>query len=346
MGLWLLDTDTLARSRFVISPLAETVATLIDLEEAVASHPAQQKWLEAHLRAYREQVGRDPVAAAVIRAGYHHSWIADFLIPAPVGDGIPHIDEELHRVRTTPSACARADLATALGGGPLPPVLRRDDLPERAAALLEWVWTRTVLPDWERRRRILEADIVARTQQLSEGGWATALDGLRPRTRWLGEGQLQINAHDNPPRDIAGAQLLFVPVTPRSAWVTWDEPHRYAVVYPCSGVLTGREARPTPHALRALLGPQRARALTLLSTPMSTTQLVALTGLALGSVGRHLKVLLDAGLVRRRRAGRSVLYYRSEAGDHLVEAARHGRSGHPVAVSTQRTSGASKHDAN
>ncbi|WP_171166969.1 helix-turn-helix transcriptional regulator [Streptomyces sp. I05A-00742] len=331
MGLWLLDTDTLARSRFVISPLAETFATLIDLEEAVASHPAQQKWLDAHLRGYREQLGRDPVAAAVIRAGYRPGWIADFLLPAPVGDGSPHIDEELHRVRTTPSASARADLATALGGGPLPPLLYRDDLPERAAALLEWVWTRTVLPDWERRRRILEADIVARTRQLSEGGWATALDGLRPRTRWLGEGQLQINAHDYPPRDIAGAQLLFVPVTPRSAWVTWDEPHRYAVVYPCSGVLTGQEDRPAPHALRALLGPQRARALTLLSTPMSTTQLVALTGLALGSVGRHLKVLLDAGLVRRRRAGRSVLYYRSEAGDQLVEAARHGRSGHPVA---------------
>ncbi|MFF8784319.1 ArsR/SmtB family transcription factor [Streptomyces sp. NPDC015125] len=335
MGLWLLDTDTLARSRFVISPVAETFATLIDLEEAVASHPAQQLWLEAHVRAYREQVSRDPVAAAVIRVGYRHNWIADFLTPAPVGDGTPHIDEELHRIRTTPPASARTDLTTALGGGPLPTVLCRDDLPERAAALLEWVWTRTVLPDWERRRRILEADIVARTQQLSDGGWATALDCLRPRTRWLGEGRLQINAHDNPPRDISGAQLLFVPVTPRSAWVTWDEPHRYAVVYPCSGVLTGQEDRPAPHALRALLGPQRARALTLLSTPTSTTQLVALTGLALGSVGRHLKVLLDAGLVRRRRAGRSVLYYRSEAGDRVVEAARHGRPGHPAAVTAE-----------
>ena len=60
--------------------------------------------------------------------------------------------------------------------------------------------------------------------------------------------------------------------------------------------------------------------LILLDTPKSTTQLVALTGLGLGSAGRHLKVLLDAGLVQRRRAGRSVLYSRPRAGATLVTA--------------------------
>jgi len=47
---------------------------------------------------------------------------------------------------------------------------------------------------------------------------------------------------------------------------------------------------------------------------------VALTGRGLGSVGRHVKVLLDAHLVRRRRAGRSVLCFRTAAGDVLVRA--------------------------
>jgi DNA-binding transcriptional ArsR family regulator len=59
----------------------------------------------------------------------------------------------------------------------------------------------------------------------------------------------------------------------------------------------------------------------LLAAPLSTTQLVALTGQGLGSVGRHLRVLLDAGLVERRRAGRSVLYSRTPAGESLAEAA-------------------------
>ncbi|NYV73919.1 helix-turn-helix domain-containing protein [Streptomyces sp. UH6] len=324
MGLWLLDADTLARSRFVISPLAETFAALLDLEEAVPSRAVRREWLTAHLPAYRRRSAEDEVATAVVRAGVRYGWIADFLIPAPVGDGVPRVEEELRRVRRATPGTARADLAKALGTASLPPALRRDDLAERAAALLEWVWTETVLPDWERRRRVLEADVVARTGELSSGGWATALDGLRPRTRWLGDGRLQVNAHDNPPRDISGAQLLFVPVTPRRGWVTWDEPHRYAVVYPCAGLLA-EEHRPAPQALRALLGPGRAGVLALLGTPMSTTQLVAVTGLALGSVGRHLKVLLDAGLVRRRRSGRSVLYYRTEVGDVLVVAGSESR---------------------
>ena len=45
-----------------------------------------------------------------------------------------------------------------------------------------------------------------------------------------------------------------------------------------------------------------------------------MTGYTLGSVGAHLRVLLDAGLIRRRRSGRSVLYYRTPAGDQLTEA--------------------------
>ena len=82
------------------------------------------------------------------------------------------------------------------------------------------------------------------------------------------------------------------------------------------------EARqaPVPAPLTALLGPGRARILILLDTPKSTTQLVALTGLGLGSAGRHLKILLDAGLVQRRRAGRSVLYSRTQPGNTLVDA--------------------------
>jgi len=87
-------------------------------------------------------------------------------------------------------------------------------------------------------------------------------------------------------------------------------------------VLAEADVAPVPEALGALLGPARAGVLVLLDTPKSTTQLVALTGQGLGSVGRHLKVLLGAGLVRRRRAGRSVLYYRTAAGETLLEAQR------------------------
>jgi DNA-binding transcriptional ArsR family regulator len=318
MGWWQVNADTLASSRFVVSPLAEVIASLQTLERGIARHPGERQWLDRHCPAYRDRQAADPLTALLVQVGLGRSWNADFLTPAPA-PGEATFAQEVAHVRGTPPAAARADLAVSLGA-PLPPVLDRPDLPHRAASLLDWVWTETVRPYWARRRRILEADVVARTAQVSRGGWAAALDDMRPGMRWLGEGRLQINAHDYPPRDILGAQLLFVPVTPGYGWVAWDMPHRYAVVYPCSGALAGAELAPVPEALGPLLGPARAGILVLLDTPKSTTQLVALTGQGLGSVGRHLKVLLGARLVRRRRAGRSVLYYRTDVGDALVKA--------------------------
>ncbi|MEV5874326.1 winged helix-turn-helix domain-containing protein [Streptomyces sp. NPDC052101] len=324
MGLWRLNADTLARSRFVISPLAETFACLKLLHAGDPAHPGEHEWLRTHLPAYRAWLAAEPVTARLVRAGLGREWIADFLTPTPrdgegFGDGVA-------RVRATHPDIARAHLRTALAG-PLPAELDRDDLPERAAVLLERVWEATVEPSWERRRRVLEADVVARTAQVSRGGWASVLDDLRPgRTRWLGKNLLQINLHEYPPREISGAELLLVPVTvQRAGWVAWEDGVRYAAVYPCSGALADAGTRTVPYALDALLGTTRAEVLTLLASPMSTTQLTAVTGQGLGSVGRHLKVLREAGLVERRRAGRSVLYARTAAGDVLVEAP--GRAG-------------------
>ncbi|MFJ7492005.1 ArsR/SmtB family transcription factor [Streptomyces sp. NPDC097727] len=321
MSLWQINTDTLAGSRFVVSPLAETISALNALERGRAEHPGERAWLDAHLSAYRARQAADPVAALLVPAALGGSWNADFITPTPTGEGAPSLEEELVPVRATTPERARADLAVSLGGRPLPELLDRDDLAQRAADVLHWVWRHTVEPDWPRRRRIIEADVVARTGQLSQGGWAAALSGLRPGMRWLGGSRLQINAHDYPPKQLAGARLLFVPVTQRSGWVSWDDDAlRYAVVYPCSGTLADADRARVPDSLSRLLGPARAAVLVLLADPKSTTQLVALTGQGLGSVGRHLKVLLGSGLADRRRAGRSVLYFRTDVGDALVGA--------------------------
>ncbi|AXK36838.1 transcriptional regulator [Streptomyces armeniacus] len=354
--------------------MAEATASLKTLERETAAHPGERAWLAAHLPAYRERKAADPVTAQIVAAALGRSWNADYLTPTPRGEGDQPFEAEVARIRETAPEAARTDLTVSLGG-PLPARLHRSDLPERTADLVEWVWAETVLPYWPRRRRVIEADIVARTAQLGQGGWAATLDDMRPGMRWLGESRLQINTHDYPPHELAGAQMLFVPVTPRQGWVSWEDPGaygsepapaygsepapvcedgrgsaygggrgraygggcgraygrgraapppRYAVVYPCAGALAEVERAPVPEALGALLGPARARVLALLDTPKSTTQLVALTGQRLGSVGRHLRVLLDARLIRRRRAGRSVLYFRTDAGETLVAAQRGG----------------------
>jgi DNA-binding transcriptional ArsR family regulator len=320
VGWWQVSADTLAGSRFVPSPLAETTAALIVLHRDWAAHPGERAWLDRHRAAWRARLAADPATALLLATGVRPGWIADFFTWAPVlaGTGAPAFAAELAQLRAAGRQLTRDGVAAALNA-PLPAALDRPDLTDRAADLLAWVWDHTVRSGWPRRRRIIEADIVARTARLSQDGWAGALDRLRPGTRWLGEGRLQINAYDYPPREIAGAQLMFIPVTPSAGWVSWAEPHRYALVYPCSGVLAG-DMPPVPHALSALLGPARAQVLMLLDTPLSTTQLTALTGQGLGSVGRHLKVLLDARLVQRRRSGRSVLYSRTDPGDTLMKA--------------------------
>ncbi|MFG1709633.1 ArsR family transcriptional regulator [Nonomuraea sp. M3C6] len=323
MGWWQVNADTLARSRFVVSALAETTAGLLTLGRGTAAHPGERAWLDVHLPAYRDRLAADPITALLVQAALGRRWIADFLVPTPPGEGEATFDEEVHRVRATRAENVQADLTVSLDG-PLPAVLDRPDLAERAADLLAWVWEETIRPGWPRRRRILEADVVARSERLSQGGWAAALDVMRPGMRWLGDGRLQINAYDRPPRELSGAQLLFVPVTPRTGWVSWHVPHRYAVVYPCLGPLAEADGPAVPEALGRLLGRGRAGVLVLLDSPKSTTQLVALTGQGLGSVGRHLKVLLDARLVRRQRAGRSVLYSRTNIGQALVEGQQDG----------------------
>lgn len=325
MGIWQVDADTLAGSRFVVSSLAETTASLKKLAAPVAAHPGERRWLDAYLPVYRARLAAAPVTALLVDAAFGARWTADFFTPTPFGAAEDDLPDGLARIRAVPSDTVRAHLAVS-APGPLPEPLRRaDDLAERAAQLLAWVWETAVRPEWPRRRRVMEADVVARTRELTRGGWAAAFGGMRPTMRWLGEGRLRINAHDYPPRDISGAELLFVPVTPKQGWVSWPPAgDRYAVVYPCAGALADAGRAAPPAGLATLIGPARAQVLLLLDPALTTTQLVALTGQGLGSVGRHLKVLLDAGLVGRRRAGRSVLYYRSPAGETLLAAQRDG----------------------
>ena len=83
-------------------------------------------------------------------------------------------------------------------------------------------------------------------------------------------------------------------------------------------MLASPAAPAAPESLRRLLGPTRAEILLLIGQPITTTQLAAVTGLALGTVGDHLRILADAGLAERHRSGASVLYQRTPMGRQLL----------------------------
>jgi DNA-binding transcriptional ArsR family regulator len=327
MGTWLVPADLLARSRFVVSPLNETVAALSLLGGLnPLATPWQRTFRATHEEAFEELLAGDPVLRAVAgnvwrpRRGRVPGWMADFLSLPPLGSDATFADE-LGQLTAWDDDRMRAELRS-LRPGPLPAELERSGLRDAVRELMSWVWTATVAADWPRRRRVLEADIVSRTSRLASQGWAGVVPSLGTRLDWKEGGHLQINSYDLPTRDLADArELSFVPVHSNGSWVAWEPPRRFAVVYPVAGA-QAVEDRPAEDGLGRLVGANRARMLALLDEPRSTSQLVALTGLPQGSVGNHLRVLLDAGIVLRRRSGREVLYWRTSLGDALVATGR------------------------
>lgn len=317
MGTWRIPADLLARARFAVSPYADVAAAVAGLHHPRT--PTERALAALHGDAFRAMLDAHPGRAAVLDHSFSPRWTADFLCQPPRG-GPTSFRDHLAVVAALGDEQIRADLVETTGG-PLPPVLRRPGVTGHATALLDWVWVHVVANDWPRRERVLRADIVSRTSRLASHGWQAVLSDLGRDRVWLGGGELQINTHDNPPRDLAGAsELWFVPVHGPASSVAWDLPARYAVHYPVGGALAGLESG-LPGAAARLLGPNRARLLVALESPASTTGLAASTGLPVGSVGGHLKVLRESGLTERRRSGREVLYWRTALGDALVAAA-------------------------
>jgi DNA-binding transcriptional ArsR family regulator len=321
MGSWRVSADLLAAGRFVLSPMAETVAALTVLENPRG--PWQQAFHAANRAAYDEMMARHPMRRDLLRRSFRPrrgdqaGWMADFLGTVPAAAGLSFDDELDQLGGEWDDDRIRSELYTVRPGRLAAPLLRpglRGELIE----LLRWVWTVTVAADWPRRRRVLQADIVSRTTMLATQGWAGVIPTLGASREWLGGGRLRINRFDLPDRDLSAAHtLLFIPAHSNGSWVQWREPIRYALVYPVTGALAPMaEAR--AEGLARLIGVNRARLLRTLDDPRSTTQLAAFSGLPLGAVGNHLKVLLDAGLVLRRRAGREVLYWRTALGDSLA----------------------------
>lgn len=317
MGLWAIPGDVLARLRFATSPMAEVVGALGNLH---ATRPgADPVFALRHSAAFHEMLGEYPGRRAVFEHHMRPGWLADFLsIPPP--STAPTIDEELHQV----SRLADEDLIDQLRASTpaeLPPILETAGVRPAVLGLLEWTWTHTIATDWPRRERILRADIVTRTHRLADHGFAGVLRDLGKRREWS-DGHLRVNDYSLPTRRLAAtAQLTLVPAHAGGSWVGWDEPHRYAVYYPVTGALAETGAVRKGGVSR-LIGPNRAQLLEALETPQTTTSLSATSRLSMGAVGNHLKVLLDAGIVMRRRSGREVLYWRTALGDELLAASR------------------------
>ncbi|MEV6368055.1 DUF5937 family protein [Micromonospora musae] len=316
MAVFLVDAETMAEARFGTSPLTETLAALNILRRGQPL-PWHRAWRDRHVGAFHAYLDDDPVSAAIVAHAISSSWMADFLTVPPARPDMT-LDDELVALESLPDEQIRADLVHVRS--PLAPELRGPGLARRTGALLRWVWHHTIEPDWPRRQSVLRADVVSRIARLGRDGWSGVINDIRPGTRWLGDGRLQVEERPYPPCDVRGRRLTFFAAHCRGGWISWRLPDRFGIVYPVTGIFI-EAALNTPDPLRRLLGTARSRILVQASEPISTTAVVAATGLPLGTVGGHLRVLTEAGLLRKRRSGREVLYWWTDAARALVAGA-------------------------
>ena len=324
--------DDMAASRFAISPLGEAMSALRIVAGRGPAGPLRP-WIERARPRY-ELLRRDDRAVGALTALFRTAgYNADFIQPPPAGVGLT-FEQELAAVRATPLRQARAELARTLDGHRRPPafasaIFAAPDMVDRLADAIRATWTALVQPEWPRLRSILERDILHRAGRLAAYGWADALTDLDGRLGWESDGlrgEIVIRGFGSQTHRPGGGGLLFVPSVfgPLIPYV--DPPWPYALVYRARGVaeILGRpdpvrpRVGPALDALDRLVGATRALLLRALGTPGTTTQLAAQFGLSVGTVGDHLAVLREAGLVRRARIGRAVRYERTPLGDALT----------------------------
>lgn len=318
-----------ARTRYAISPLGEAMQALRMASGAQPAGPLRP-WVDRVRPRYEELRRTVPAVGALTALFRRGAYNADFIHPPPSGTG-DDFAAELAVVRSTPLRRVRVELARNLAGLRTPPryaqrILDGPDVLARLSEAIEATWHVLVEPDWPRLRTVLERDLVRRAGHLAMYGWAAALSDLDPRVSWRSDGAagtIEVRTGSRSARErhrLGGQGLLLMPTVFGTLSSYVEPPWPYALVYPARGVadLLGPAAgAAAPGALGRLVGAHRAEVLRALAVPATTTQLVRQLGLSLGTVGGHLAVLREAGLVTGIRTGQAVRYQRTPLGDAL-----------------------------
>ncbi|GAA3235834.1 DUF5937 family protein [Actinocorallia longicatena] len=316
-----LDAGDLAETRFAASPLMEAVLSL-RVWRLPGYYVLQRPWLESAAA----DLGDLDISLLLALVGPRR-LVPDFLTPRP-DQLAPDFGAELDRARATDPAKVAADIRTAHTGGTVPallePLLARPAvLRDRLARLLEAYWELTLARHWPRIRGVLEADLRYRALRLAEGGVAHLFADLHPSIAFRrGTVSMDLSfAHPDSRNPGSGRGLCLVPALFVNTPGPPNSPdHPPMITYPVRGAATVWRTGPPPPpgTLAALIGSPKATILTTLAEPATTTELARLLEVTPGAVSHHLKVLHDARLVTRARAGRGVLYARTDLADRLM----------------------------
>jgi len=317
LRIW-FDSGDLGRVRFSIARNSETVASIQALYRAPDGGP-----LDRWRRAARANLPQEaaPLMALVPRQGY----LPDFLTPET--RGASDMDDTLEKLRRTPRARLRSDLARLSPAYAGTPWVRRlahgrpGDL-ELVSRAVEAYHRACVAEFWPRLRGHLEHERGARARQIVLGGLEPVLTTLHPAIRWARDHLEVRGAAGKGDVHLRGRGLRLCPS------VFWDRPafvaddfHTPTLVYPADlSALAAGPASPQTDPLACLLGRTRAEVLRALLTGGGTTELSNVLGISPASVSEHVAALRHAGLASSRRAGRSVHHTVTEVGLSLLAA--------------------------
>ncbi|WP_022889219.1 ArsR/SmtB family transcription factor [Agromyces italicus] len=315
---YVLNEDDVGAVRFGISPLCELSLSLRAVREP-SRFPLQLPWLKRTAEA-RAALDLDALTALID----DRLWTPDFLNPRPESP-LTRLEDEFAALLDTPGDVIERDLVAVHGDVPEVFAGSRRAAMRRIVRALRELWDASFAEYWPRMRAVLEADVVYRGRQIAQGGVASMLNGLSATVDYEG-GVVSVRLKD--PNDrvqpIDGLGLTLVPTmfTRRGSAPVGDGPPM--IMYPArgQGALWEAEHVANPAAVAAVLGETRARLLSALGDPASSTELGVRFGVTASAVNQHLRVLRDAGLVVSTRYGHSVLYLRSELGASLLAAGR------------------------
>ncbi|MEV0715590.1 winged helix-turn-helix domain-containing protein [Asanoa sp. NPDC050611] len=319
MTLLRLTPTALSRCRFAVSPLAETLGSLIALHR-----PAPDPWLRAwharHQADYWAWLAAEPFAAGLMALVSATKFLPDLVAIPPTGGTGTALRDELRVVAAFTDEETRATMADAVERAWEPQDtawLDTADLGPKVAAVLAEGWRRYVAPDWPRRKSLLERDIMHRAGLLTAYGWKETVRNMTRHCVWVGDDAIRFSEQDYPDRWITDEGLVFVPKTTGVGSWTCERPPLYALVYPARGP-AAQVGTDSTDPLATLLGPGRARVLRELRQAATSTQLAYALDVSLGTVSAHLAVLREAGVVTGARVGRAVVYRLTERGTDLL----------------------------
>ncbi len=325
---------------FALSPLIEAIASLHVLLFPKA-HAVQHPWIRAMHRVSPE-LKREIRAWAFL----YEDAFPDCFIPPRI-DETTTFDEHLNQLRSLSPEQARYDLARPLfhyhvpdaggperlgdravregilawargapGGGELAVLVLEEPgaALERLVSLFERYWEEAFAAEWDRLEPELEAAVVEGRETIDADGPLAMLAGQSEL--YLEDGAIvRRSPHEHTVEITVERRLMLIPSAytwPHSR-VNCDDPWPLLVLYPAPFVARQAALAPVPEplvrTLKAVADTTRLRALRLIAErPRSTEELAPLVGLSEPALSRHLRALVEVGVLAPRRDGYYVLY--------------------------------------